>query len=62
MAIRILHTPVCLATLYILLNTGFIIENHVKPTPYTIGTNYSSAKLDASTIFLKSACIYTDAS
>ena len=32
-------------------------ENHIKPTPYTIGTKYSP-KLATSTIFLKSASIF----
>ena len=53
---RMLHMPVCLVTLYIFLNTGFIFENSIKPTPYTIGTKYSP-KLATSTIFVKSASI-----
>ena len=57
MTIRMLHTPVCLATLYIFLNTGFILENHVRPTPYMIRTKYSS-KLATTTIFLKRADIF----
>ena len=54
---RMLYMPVCLATLYIIINTGFIFENHIKPTPYTIGTKYSP-KLNTSTIFLKTASIF----
>ena len=54
---QMLYTPVCLATLYIFLNTGFIFENHMKPTPYTIRTKYSP-KLANSTIFVKSARIF----
>ena len=48
---RMLYTPVCLTTLHF-LNTGFIFENHVEPTPYTIGTKYSP-KLATSTIFMQ---------
>ena len=54
---RMLHTPVCLATLYIFLNTGFIFENHIKPTPYTIGTKHSP-KLATSTILVTNAGIF----
>ena len=54
---RMLYMSVCLATIYIFLNTGFIFENHIKPTPYTIGTKYSP-KLATTTIFVKSASIF----
>ena len=54
---RMLYTPVCLATLYIFLNTCFIFENHIRPTPYTIGAKYSP-KLATSTIYVKSASIF----
>ena len=54
---RMLYAPVCLATLYILLSTGFIFENYIKPTPYMIGTKYSP-KLATSTIFVKNASIF----
>ena len=54
---RMLYTPVCLAMLYIFFNTGFIFENYIKPTPYTIGTKYSP-KLATSTIFVKRASIF----
>ena len=54
---RMLHTPVCLATLCIFLSTGFIFESHIKPTSYTIGTR-NSPKLATSTIFVKSASIF----
>ena len=54
---RMLYTPVCLATLYIFLNIRFIFENHIKPTPYTIGTKHSP-KLATSVIFVKSASIF----
>ena len=57
MAIRMLYTPVCLATLYIFMETDFIFENHIKPTPYTIGAKYS-LKLATSTIFVKGASIF----
>ena len=33
---RMLRTPVCLAIPYIFIITGFIIESHIKPTPYAI--------------------------
>ena len=55
---RMLYMPVCLATLHILLNTGFIIENHIKPTPYTICTNHSPSTLATCMIFVKSASIF----
>ena len=42
---------------YIFLNTGCSIENHIKPTPYAIGTNNSPAILATSTIFVNSARI-----
>ena len=57
MTMRMFYTPVCLVTLYIFLNTGFIFENHIKPTPYTIGTKYSP-KLATTTIFVKSVSIF----
>ena len=57
MTMRMLYTPVCLAILYIYLSTGFIIENHIKPTPYTISTNYCPSRLATSTIFVKSETI-----
>ena len=51
-----LYAPVCLATPHFLKH-GCIIENHIKPTPYTISTNISPSKLATSTIFVKSASI-----
>ena len=42
---------------YIFLNTGFTFLNHIKPTPYTIGTKYSP-KLATTTIFVKSVSIF----
>ena len=54
---RMLHMPVCLVTLYIFLNTGFIFENRIKPTLYMICTIHSP-KLATSTIFVKSASIF----
>ena len=54
---RMFYTPVCLVTLYIFLDTGFIFDKHIKPTPYTIGTKYSP-KLATTTIFLKSVSIF----
>ena len=54
---RMLYTPVFLATIYVFLNTRFIFENLDRPTPYTIGTKYSP-KLATSTIFVKSASIF----
>ena len=44
-------------TLHIFLSTGFIFENHIKPTPYTIGTKHSP-KLATTTIFVKSVSIF----
>ena len=52
-----LYTPVCLATLHIFLSTGFIFENHNKPTPYTIGTKHSP-KMATSKTFVKIAGIF----
>ena len=40
-----------------LLNTGFIFEDLIKPTPYTIGTKYIP-KLATTTIFVKNASIF----
>ena len=54
MTMRMLYTPVCLATLYIFLNTGFIFLNHIK---LTIRTKHSP-KLAISTICVKSANIF----
>ena len=53
---RMLYTPVCLATLH-LLRHWFHFLNHIKPTPYTIGTKYSH-KVATSTIFFTNASIF----
>ena len=57
MTMRMFYTPICLVTLYIFINNSFIFENHIKPTPYTIGTKYSP-KLATTTIFVKSVSIF----
>ena len=54
---RMFYTPICLVTLYIFINNSFIFENHIKHTPYTIGTKYSP-KLATTTIFVKSVSIF----
>ena len=54
---RMFYMPVCLVTLYIFLNTGFIFLNHIKPTPYTISTKYSP-KLSTTTIFFLCVSIF----
>ena len=54
---RMLYTPVCLATLYIFLDTVFTFENHIMPTPYAISIKYSP-KFATSTIFVKNASIF----
>ena len=43
---------------YILLNTGFMIENHIKATPYTIVTKSRLVKLATSVIFMKDVSTY----
>ena len=54
---RMFYMPVCLVTLYIFLNTCFIFENHIKPTPYMIGTKHIP-KLATTTIFVKRVSIF----
>ena len=55
---QMLHMPVCLAAFYIFLDTGFIVENYFKPTPYMISTNYCPSKLATCRIFVKTVSIF----
>ena len=57
MTVRVFCAPVCLVTLYIFINTGFVFEGHIGPTPCAVGAGCGPG-LAATAVFVKGVGVF----